>query len=504
MGEKGNSSPMLLSFTPEEPRRSMNVPQRFAENPMGYDPHIELVSQNSTNKGKAKELNIDVEENVAFSPPFKKAQKPKTKPPGPAISKEQEEFEQNVIKQLKNMKTYRPYFSYITAIIQVIILVASLFPQTGGSLAEWGISTVEKTKLVKTFSNPVNQTVLIAQNLWYGPSTFALLHFGAKYSPCMRSNDFIDVIANNIQKEESSFGCCINNKNECGMMNSTSCYGHKAFYNSSCADVTQCKNATILRPCCYGIEGRCQLLTQDQCDLIEGLWHEDKSQCSGNNGVNCMSKICGIGGFRDSSPDQWWRIFTAIFMHIGVIHLVFNILFQLTVCAEIETFAGPWRTALMYIISGVGGNIIAAIFAPKSVSAGSSGSLYGMIAVSTVETFHSWQILPNRIRQTLRLFIMLVIFLGIGTLPWIDNWAHAGGFVVGIFCGMAFLPYLQFGKWDDRRKKIFKIFSIIMLIVGAVIGMAVFYAAPNPDFCSWCHYVDCVPYTSDLCSSESS
>lgn len=40
----------------------------------------------------------------------------------------------------------------------------------------------------------------------------------------------------------------------------------------------------------------------------------------------------------------------------------------------------------------------------------------------------------------------------VGTLPFVDNFAHIGGLVFGIFAAMAFLPYITFGRWNRIRK----------------------------------------------------
>jgi hypothetical protein len=71
-----------------------------------------------------------------------------------------------------------------------------------------------------------------------------------------------------------------------------------------------------------------------------------------------------------------------------------------------------------------------------------------------------------------------------------DNWAHAGGFVVGVISGIAFLPYIEFGKWDKRRKLILSVMAMITVAVGFAVALVIMYKAPDPRFCSWCKYVD--------------
>jgi membrane associated rhomboid family serine protease len=60
------------------------------------------------------------------------------------------------------------------------------------------------------------------------------------------------------------------------------------------------------------------------------------------------------------------------------------------------------------------------------LQAGSSGALYGLMAVLVIELFQSWQILAHPWREFFKQFVVITVSLFIGTLPWIDNWAHFG------------------------------------------------------------------------------
>lgn len=193
-------------------------------------------------------------------------------------------------------------------------------------------------------------------------------------------------------------------------------------------------------------------------------------------------------------PNQFWRFFSPIFMHVGVGHLLFNMAFQVRAVAEIEQLAGFWNVAIMYFLSGFGGNIFAATMEAVSVSAGASSSLYGIIGVQTVDLFQSWQIVEDPYKALFQQMIMNIIVLGIGTLPQVDNFAHAGGFVVGVVTGIAFLPYIHFSRVDKFRKFILKNLSKLVIGTGTLGSLIIFYTVTDPNFCTWCKYINCVPY----------
>ena len=67
----------------------------------------------------------------------------------------------------------------------------------------------------------------------------------------------------------------------------------------------------------------------------------------------------------------------------------------MVVLRDLEKLAGWWRIALIYILSGVIGNLASAIFVPYKPDVGPSGAQYGLIACLFVEFVQSWQLLDQ-------------------------------------------------------------------------------------------------------------
>lgn len=63
-------------------------------------------------------------------------------------------------------------------------------------------------------------------------------------------------------------------------------------------------------------------------------------------------------------PDQFYRLFTSLCLHAGILHLAITIAFQHIYLADLERLIGPIRTAIVYIGSGIAGNLTSAIFVP--------------------------------------------------------------------------------------------------------------------------------------------
>lgn len=81
--------------------------------------------------------------------------------------------------------------------------------------------------------------------------------------------------------------------------------------------------------------------------------------------MNCLSGVCKMGGIPsdDNFPDQsqgnqWWRFLLPLIFHMGIIHLLIIVMIQLYIGIKIERTAGWLRVGLIYIISGIGGNLV--------------------------------------------------------------------------------------------------------------------------------------------------
>ena len=160
---------------------------------------------------------------------------------------------------------------------------------------------------------------------------------------------------------------------------------------------------------------------------------------------------------------------------------------------------------LIFLISGVGGNLVGGIFSSDYPTMGSSGAVFGLLGVKTVDLFQSWQILgKHRVRRLVLLVLEVAIFLMIGTLPWIvNNWTHIGGFVFGVLAGICFVPYLSFGAFDRIRKRCLVLVCFPVLVAMLLVGFIIFFEVQISEFCGdTCRHFNCIPWTKDFCDTD--
>jgi membrane associated rhomboid family serine protease len=168
-----------------------------------------------------------------------------------------------------------------------------------------------------------------------------------------------------------------------------------------------------------------------------------------------LSQLCGMGGvpeqdpslkFADRAtkknlePDQWWRFITPIFLHAGIIHIGFNMLLQMTLGRDMEKEIGSLRFTLVYFSAGIFGFVLGGNYAAEGItSVGASGSLFGIMALVLLDLLYNWTSRPSPVKDLIWLLLDVAIAFVLGLLPGLDNFAHIGGFLMGLILGICLL-----------------------------------------------------------------
>lgn len=150
---------------------------------------------------------------------------------------------------------------------------------------------------------------------------------------------------------------------------------------------------------------------------------------------------------------QYYRLLTSVFMHFGTNHLFNNMLVLFILGDNLERALGHIKYLIFYLLCGIGANVFSLLtdFGRDgflAVSAGASGAIFGVVggliyAVAVnkgrLEDLSSYQLI----------FLAAVTLYHGFTSTGVDNAAHVGGLVIGIFLGLLF--YRRPGKNKRRR-----------------------------------------------------
>lgn len=313
-------------------------------------------------------------------------------------------------------------------------------------------------------------------NPMIGPSTYVLINMGARYVPCMRNTDKVQ--------------------------------------NNPEPIAWPCPNITTGPPVCT------------------------------------LSDLCGFSGVPNPTPggsivdspapDQWFRFILPIFLHAGIIHIGFNMLLQLTLGKDMERTIGSLRFFFVYSASGIFGFVMGGVYAPSGIaSTGASGCIFGILALVLLDLLYTWDERRNPKKDLMFIAIDVLISFALGLLPGLDNFAHIGGFLMGLALGLCILhspnklrervgldkqPYdpllgerqpcevdgqgfrsfikNPFGFFKGRKPLwwawwLIRAGSLVAVLIGFIVLLNNFYMHQNN--CSWCKYLSCIVSLASVC-----
>ncbi len=141
---------------------------------------------------------------------------------------------------------------------------------------------------------------------------------------------------------------------------------------------------------------------------------------------------------------EWFRLFTAMFVHGGLLHLLFNMYALYYLGNLVEYTYGIWRFLVFYFASGFIGNVATQIFYSSSISLGASGAIFGLAGVLLSAGFRSDTPIFLRPYTGAALLPMIIFNIIYGFIPGsgINNAAHIGGLLTGMIFGyITRVPY---------------------------------------------------------------
>lgn len=129
---------------------------------------------------------------------------------------------------------------------------------------------------------------------------------------------------------------------------------------------------------------------------------------------------------------EWWRLLTAAFLHVGVLHLAWNLFFGVPLCRLVEGAIGWKRFLALYLLSALGASA-ASLLGHGAISAGASGALFGVAGAMFAlyrRLVGSWGAFFRARHVRVNLLLFAVFAVAAIRLP-IDQLAHGGGLVTG-------------------------------------------------------------------------
>lgn len=147
---------------------------------------------------------------------------------------------------------------------------------------------------------------------------------------------------------------------------------------------------------------------------------------------------------------EFYRIFTSMFLHFGITHLLNNMVLLGALGWNLELEIGKIRFLIIYLVSGIGGNLLSLYFGISAetyaVSAGASGAIFGLMGALLYVVIANRGRLGRLSGRGMLFMVILSLYFGL-TSSGVDNWAHIGGLVTGFV--MAVILYRRKDSYSD-------------------------------------------------------
>ena len=133
---------------------------------------------------------------------------------------------------------------------------------------------------------------------------------------------------------------------------------------------------------------------------------------------------------------EYYRLFTAMFLHANLTHLIFNMYALYVAGPQVERYYGRLKYLFIYILGGLMGSVFSCVFMDSNTyGIGASGAIFALFGSITYFTYYYRATLQNLLRSQIVPVILVNIVLGF-MIPGVDVMAHIGGLIGGVLVSM--------------------------------------------------------------------
>lgn len=208
----------------------------------------------------------------------------------------------------------------------------------------------------------------------------------------------------------------------------------------------------------------------------------DIIETNNQQGTSTSGPMATLFIYSPQLRQQAWRFVTYMFVHIGFMHIVMNLLVQIFLGVALELVHCWWRVALVYLAGVVAGSMGTSIFSPRVFLAGASGGVYALITAHIATIIMNWGQMEYAIVQLFVFLVFCVTDLSVSIYNSIYDpfdkvgyIAHASGALAGFLVGIGVLRNLKINPWER------KLWWVAVTIYFLLMGAGVLYHIFNPD-----------------------
>jgi membrane associated rhomboid family serine protease len=144
----------------------------------------------------------------------------------------------------------------------------------------------------------------------------------------------------------------------------------------------------------------------------------------------------GSYGYQDIAAGQWWRLLTPIFIHFGIMHIVFNMMWIWDLGRLVEYRRGSVFYLLFTVVVGILSNVAQYSIGHSPFFGGMSGMVYGLLGYVWMQGRYNPAFGIALHKSTVTMMLVWYVLCWTGLLGAIANWAHTAGLLIGVAWGL--------------------------------------------------------------------
>jgi membrane associated rhomboid family serine protease len=179
-----------------------------------------------------------------------------------------------------------------------------------------------------------------------------------------------------------------------------------------------------------------------------------------DNSIFEKGSLFATGWFTPTSGvahGEWWRLFTAMFLHASFFHLAVNMYSLYFVGSIMEQVIGRWRFLLLYLASGLAGSAGALVLSPLTPTVGASGAIFGVLGGLFILERRRHIATGGQVAG----LIVLNLVITFAFSSSISVGGHVGGLIGGMILMLALLQF--------RRSALYSVASVLTLTAAALV-----------------------------------
>lgn len=167
-------------------------------------------------------------------------------------------------------------------------------------------------------------------------------------------------------------------------------------------------------------------------------------------GIGDLLYYYGVGSNFLIDAGEWWRFITPMFLHGGLMHLLFNMFSLFLFGPELERLTGKVRFITIYLLAGLIGTAATYFLQPLDyLHVGASGAIFGIFGAFGALLYYGRRSLPQ-LRQIILPIIVISIVMTFLT-PNVNATAHIAGMITGFLIGMSYFHPKRIVSWKTKK-----------------------------------------------------